>query len=115
VRARPAPWQIWWINFSPAEGREQQGVRPGLIVSSAFHLALTAGALISVLPMTTTERPEWLHRLRIDIPGRRGGFVITEQVRTVSAARLQGQSPLHQLEAGQVASLRKVLAQMLDL
>ncbi|WP_416211116.1 type II toxin-antitoxin system PemK/MazF family toxin [Frankia sp. Cr2] len=51
-----------------ARGREQAGQRPVLVVSSRFHLALTGGALVSVLPLTTRERPGWVHRVRIDTP-----------------------------------------------
>ncbi|WP_206437657.1 MULTISPECIES: type II toxin-antitoxin system PemK/MazF family toxin [Protofrankia] len=115
MRVGVAPWEVWWLDFDPTEGREQAGRRPALVVSSRFHLALTGGALVSVLPLTTRERPGWIHRVRIDVPGKRAGWVITEQVRTVSAGRLTGRGPLHRLDAEQVAEVRTVLAQMIDL
>ncbi len=103
------------MDVDPAEGREQADRRPALVVSSRFHLALTGGALVSVLPLTTRERPGWLHRVRVDIPGERAGWAVTEQVRTVSAGRLAGRGPLYRLPAAQVAEVRAVLAQMIDL
>lgn len=108
------PWQVWWLDFDPTAGREQAGQRPAVVVSSRFHLALTGGALITVLPLTTRERQDWPHRIRIDIPGKRTGWAITEQVRTVSRARLSGRAPIVQLTSAQVADVRSVLAKMLD-
>ncbi|MGN9811851.1 type II toxin-antitoxin system PemK/MazF family toxin [Micromonospora sp. BQ11] len=113
--SRIRPWEVWWLDFDPVAGREQAGQRPALVVSSRFHLALTAGALVSVLPLTTRERPGWLHRVKIEIPGNRAGWAITEQIRTVSAARLTGRGPVHRLGPDQVAEVRTVLRQMIDL
>ncbi|WP_255727595.1 type II toxin-antitoxin system PemK/MazF family toxin [Frankia sp. CIT1] len=85
-----------------------------LVVSSRFHLALTGGALVSVLPLTARERPGWVHRVRIDISGKPTSWAITEQVRTVSANRLTGRGPLYRLDVEQIAEVRTVLAQMID-
>lgn len=109
------PWEVWWLDFDPTEGREQAGERPALVVSSRFHLALTGEALATVLPLTTRERRGWLHRVEIAIPGKRTGWAITEQLRTVSASRLTGRGPIYRLRAEQIAEVRKVLAQMVDL
>jgi mRNA interferase MazF len=109
------PWEVWWLDFDPTAGREQAGQRPALVVSSRFHLALTGGALVSVLPLTTRERAGWLHRVTIEIPGRRTGWVLTEQVRTVSSTRLAGPGPFYHLSPEQVAEVRDVLRQMIDL
>ncbi|WP_157744306.1 type II toxin-antitoxin system PemK/MazF family toxin [Micromonospora viridifaciens] len=76
---RSRPWEVWWLDFAPTEGRAQAGQRRALAVSSRSHLDLTAGALVSVLPLTTRERPGWLHRVAIEVPGRRTGRLITEQ------------------------------------
>jgi mRNA interferase MazF len=115
VRVPLTPWQVWWINFSPTEGHEQQGRRPGLVVSSRFHLGVTRQRLLTVLPMTTTERPDWLHRVRIDMPGGRVGWVITEQMRTVADSRLADRKPIYKLDAKQILAVRDVLARMVDL
>lgn len=80
------------------------------MVSSEFHLALTAAQLITVLPLTTVERTGWLHRVPA-IAGR--GWVITEQVRTVSATRFRRPAPEIALSAAELDDVRQVLAQMM--
>ena len=115
MTASLAPWQVWWTDFDPVERQEQAGRRPAVVVSSRFHLALTGGALVNVLPLTTRERPGWLHRVRIEAPGRPVSYTITEQVRTVSRSRLAGRSPVWTLTGEQIHEVRTVLSKMLDL
>lgn len=112
--SKPAPWQVWEADLDPVEGREQGGRRPVLVVSSPFHLNLTAAALVTVLSLTTAAQPGWLHRVRLDV-GRTTSYVITEQVRTISRARLVGNSPIKRLNADEIAAVREVLAEMIDL
>lgn len=83
------------------------------MVSSRFHIRLTAGALLTVLPLTTTERPGLLHRLPVTTKDGTT-CAITEQVRTISRRRLQGE-PVARLGPDEVARVREVLAQTLDL
>lgn len=109
------PWQVWWVDFDPVAGREQGKTRPALVVSSPFHLRLVRGELLSVLALTTVERVGWLHRLEISLPGQKTGWAITEQIRTISAARLTGTKPIGQLDEAQIAAIRTVLRKMLDL
>lgn len=115
MRARIEPWQVWWVDLEPVAGREQGKSRPAVVVSSVFHLRLVRGQLLSVLPLTTVERVGWLHRTEVLVPGHRTGWAITEQVRTISAARLTGAGPIGRLDEDQVAAIRSVLAKMLDL
>jgi mRNA interferase MazF len=104
------PGQVWFVDFDPVRGREQGKDRPALVVSSRFHLDLTARHLVSVLPLTSVERPGWVHRIRV---GSGRGWVITEQVRTVSADRFRRYAPEITLSAEELAEVRHVLAQML--
>jgi mRNA interferase MazF len=84
------------------------------VVSSSFHLALTGGDLVTVLPLTTRERPGWLHRVALKGTGtRETSFVITEQLRTVSASRLS--PPAETLDSEQIEEVRRILRKMLDL
>jgi mRNA interferase MazF len=107
-----APWQVWHADLNPVEGHEQGDSRPVLVVSSSFHLRLTASALVTVLPLTTVERPGLLHRVAVRT--RDGtSYAITEQVRTISRRRLRGE-PIARLQPGEIASVREVFAQMLD-
>jgi len=105
------PWQIWWADLDPAEGHEQAGTRPVLVVSSPLHLAVTGRALATVLPLTTRERPGWLHRIPVKGPGA-VSYVVTEQVRTIAVSRLAG--PPQTLQPEEIAEVRRVLAKMLD-
>ena len=115
MSARIEPWQVWWVDFEPVAGREQGKSRPAVVVSSAFHLRLVRGELLNVLPLTTVERAGWLHRVEVALPGRKTGWAITEQVRTISAARLTGTEPIGQLDKDQITPIRSVLGKMLDL
>jgi mRNA interferase MazF len=110
-----APWQVWWANLNPIVGHEQAGTRPVLVVSSAFHLRLTRATVLTVIPLTTRERPHLMHRVRIDIPGKRASYAITEQQRTVAADRLTGNDPVYELIPGQIADVRNVLRRMTDI
>ncbi len=104
------PGEVWFVDFEPVRGHEQGNDRPALVVSSAFHLEITLRQLVTVLPLTSVERPGWAHRVHI---ANGGGFVITEQVRTVSAQRLRRRAREIELTGGELAEVRRVLAQML--
>ncbi len=105
------PGQVWFVGFDPVRGREQGKDRPALVVSSRFHLDLTARHLVTVLPLTSVERQGWIHRVRI---ASGNGWVITEQVRTVSAGRFRRAAPEIALSEDELADVRGVLAQMLS-
>lgn len=105
-----APGQVWFVDFDPVRGREQGKDRPALVVSSRFHLDVTLGSLVSVLPLTSVDRPGWIHRVRV---GPTGSWVITEQVRTVATGRFRRYAPGITLSTDEFAQVRNVLAQML--
>ncbi len=102
---------VWYVDFEPVRGREQGKDRPALVVSSAFHLRLTGGALANVLSLTNVERPGWLHRVAVG--GR--GWAITEQIRTVSVERFRRPAPEINVTDQEWSEIRRVLAQMLAL
>lgn len=104
------PGQVWLVDFDPVRGREQRKDRPALVVSSRFHLELTMGQLISVLPLTTVERPGWIHRVHV---ARGGGWVITEQIRTLAASRFRRLASEIVLDERELNEVRRVLGQML--
>lgn len=106
------PGQVWFVDFDPVRGREQGKDRPALVVSSHFHLDVTLGHLASVLPLTSVERRGWRHRVHVSSGG---GWVITEQIRTVAAARFRRPAPEITLSEDEVDEVRYVLAQMLIL
>lgn len=102
--------QVWFVDFDPVRGREQGKDRPALVVSSQFHLDLTAGRLITVLPLTSVERPGWIHRVGV---AAGGGWVITEQIRTVAADRFRRHAPEIGLTDDELRQVRHVLGHML--
>ena len=80
-------WAVVLIDFDPAKGHEQQGVRRALVVSyEAFHRS----GMATVCPITTrrTKYPG-----EVPIPaGHAGqtkdGLILVHQVRTVDLARV---------------------------
>lgn len=80
------------------------------MVSSRFHLDLTMGHLVNVLPLTSVERRGWMHQVHV---AAGGGWVITEQVRAVSADRFRRYAAKITLSANGLDQVRYVLAQML--
>lgn len=109
-RVSIAPGQVWFVDFDPVRGREQGKDRPALVVSSRFHLDVTLGQLVSVLPMTSVERRGWVHRVHV-VSG--GGWVITEQIRTVSADRFRRYAPELALSDTELDEVRRALSHML--
>ncbi len=84
----PVRGEVWLADFGDTVGREQAGSRPVLIVSPT---KFNEGALVVVIPFTTTDRRSPLH-LRIEPPAgglRSVSFAMCEQVRSVSRGRLQ--------------------------
>ncbi|SDS66877.1 type II toxin-antitoxin system PemK/MazF family toxin [Actinoplanes derwentensis] len=110
-----APWQVWWFDFDPVEGHEQAGTRSGLIISSPFHLKLTGNKLVNVVPVTSTERFDLLHRVFINSPKDGKKWVLTEQIRTMSVGRIDRSRGCWKLNPDEIARVREVLRHMVDL
>jgi mRNA interferase MazF len=106
------PGQVWFVDFEPVRGREQGRDRPALVVSSRLHLGLTGGQLVTVLPLTSVERAGWLHRVRV---AAGEGWVITEQIRTVTAQRFRRLASEIHLSPDERGEVRRILAQLIDL
>lgn len=84
---------VVWIDFSPTQGREQQGRRPAVVVSTADYLRAVRG-LVIVVPVTTTDR-SWPHHVLLRGPQLRlseESFAMTEQPQTVSGHRVVGKA-----------------------
>ncbi len=87
-RAVPQRGELWLADLDPTRGHEQAGRRPVLVLSAAAFNA--ASSLVTVLPITSKPRAL---PTRIAMNPPEGGvsvpsFVIGEQVRTISRARL---------------------------
>jgi mRNA interferase MazF len=88
---------IWLFEPDPAVGREQSGVRPGVIVSIDLLNQGPRDVLIMV-PLTGTSRPseDFPFHVKVD-PAQSGlgkvSYAMCEQVRVVSRDRVYGRQP----------------------
>jgi mRNA interferase MazF len=72
---------IVWLDFNPAKGQEQAGVRPAVVVSgNAFNKVSNN---VIVCPITTTDKQYPAH-IALDDRTETSGFVMCDQIRTVS-------------------------------
>lgn len=83
------PGDVVWVELSPSRGREQDGRRPAVVVSSEDHLA-AATTLVTVAPCTSRDRA-WPNHITLTGPiGLEAPtFAMTEQVRTVARDRVK--------------------------
>lgn len=86
---QPSRGDIWMVNLDPIVGHEQAGTRPALIVS-VDELNHGPAELVTILPITTTERDL---ASRVRVPKGQGGlwetsYIKCEEVRTISKERL---------------------------
>jgi mRNA interferase MazF len=68
------------INFDPAEGYEQSGYRPAIVVSN--DLFNTMCSLTIVCPITNTDKNHPFH-VRLDKKTQTTGVVLCDQVRVL--------------------------------
>ena len=82
------PGRVLWVDLGEGKGREQQGRRPAVVVSSLDHLVL-ADDLVTVVPATTVDRG-WANHVELRGPTglKQPSFAITEQSKTVSRSRI---------------------------
>lgn len=82
------PGTVALIDFSSTVGREQSGLRPAVVISSA-DFSKVIDRLVIVVPCTRVDRG-W--RNHIQLSGQTGltspTFAMTEQPRTVSVERV---------------------------
>ncbi|MGY4103801.1 type II toxin-antitoxin system PemK/MazF family toxin [Nocardia sp. R16R-3T] len=85
-----SPGQVVWTDLSPTKGREQDGRRPAVIISTADYLRTVRG-LVVVVPVTTTDRG-WPHHVQLrgdELELKEVSFAMTEQPRTISLDRIR--------------------------
>lgn len=104
---------VVWVQFGPARGREQDGRRPAVVVSSNGYLAV-ADTLAIVVPVTSRDRG-WPNHVRLsgDTGLSRGGFAMVEQVQTISRKRIVG--TLGSIDEECLRDIRLYLQDFLDL
>jgi mRNA interferase MazF len=82
------PGDVVWVDLEQTRGREQGGVRPGVVVSSAAALE-AVDSLAIVIPLTTRDRG-WPNH--VPVAGMTGlntaSWAMTEQPRCVARERI---------------------------
>jgi mRNA interferase MazF len=83
-------WAMMEANLDPAEGAEQKGTRPVLIVSNEEFNQVMPN--VTVLPLTSTNRR--LYPSEVFLPRGKAGqpldsIIMAHQIRTISKRRLK--------------------------
>lgn len=110
MSATIAPWDVWWTDFDPQVGREQAGLRPAIVVGTAFACQLP-NDLAFVLPCTTTDRQLPFHPPVTSLG--RASFAMCDQLKSISRKRLARRHRAR-LQPDEIDSIRFVLRQMID-
>lgn len=105
-----APWEVWWADFDPQVAREQAGLRPAIVVGTAFACQLPSG-LAFVVPCTTTDRQLPFHPQVTAL--ERPTFAMCDQLKSVSRERLRRLHSMR-LPPEDVAAIKFVLRQLID-
>lgn len=85
----PSRGEVWMVDLSPTRGREQDGMRPALVLSvDKFNHG--PADLVIVVPMTTTQRRIPTH---VPVPAGEAGlafdsYIKCEDIRSISKDRL---------------------------
>jgi len=92
VEVKVVPGEVWWARPDPGMGREQDGRRPVLVIANEEYLAAVTTLAITV-PLTTRDR-RWPNHVALAGPTglEQPCWAMTEQVRTISRARLERRS-----------------------
>ena len=80
----PQRFDIYLVNFDPAIGREIQKSRPAVIISPNF---LNKFETVIVAPLTSSVKPYMGWRVEAEFQ-QISGQIATDQLRTISTARL---------------------------
>ena len=86
--ARILRGDIWWANLGPAQGHEQAGMRPVLVLSQDVFNE-RSGTVIAVAITSQPQRAGFPLTLEIDARGLpKRSWVKLSQIRTLSKQRL---------------------------
>jgi hypothetical protein len=100
------PWQVWPVELGP----DQQFMV--LVVSSPFHLRLTSGRQVSIVPLHLSGFAHLDFRVKLLSPDNIEYWVVTDQMRTIDTKHLTGDKPAWELDGADVGRVRDVLRHM---
>jgi mRNA interferase MazF len=110
---RPAPWQVWLVDFGEPVGHEQGGQRPAIVVSSSSHSRFPIDTAL-VVPVTGRDR-HLRHHVPINSPEsglRRRSWARTEEITAISTLRFLRPQPLGTVSTEEIEELRSWLREM---
>lgn len=100
-------YEVQWARLDPVLGSEIGKTRPCVIVSDdRYNAALPT---VVVCPLSSTVRPRWRSRVRINCAGKEAD-VCVEQIRAISQQRLAGRVAM--LTAAEASAVRRVISEM---
>jgi len=83
--------EIWWVNWSPGRGSEQQGIRPALVIQTDAANLNPRYPNTIVVAISTKGKPVPFHVPADPSPGnglKKKSYVKAEQLLTISKDRL---------------------------
>lgn len=110
---RPAPWQVWLVDFGEPVGHEQGGRRPVVVVGSSTHCRFPIDMAL-VVPLTSRDRGLG-HQVRIDSPESglsRPSWARTEEIVAISTLRFLRSAPLGSVSPQEASRLSEWLREM---
>lgn len=85
----PKRGEIYWVDHHPARGSEQDGIRPGVIISQDSYNRRMR--VVAVAALTTSIKPT-LHKIAVTLPAgqplKKEGQILAFQVMTFDKSRL---------------------------
>lgn len=88
-------WEIYFCNLNPAEGSEQQGIRPVIIISnnSVNHNLPVS----TVIPLSSVSPDDKIYPTEIFLPNtitglKKDSVAMIQQIRTISHSRLKNKA-----------------------
>lgn len=100
--ALPRRGEIWQVNFNPARGSEQRGIRPALVIQNDVGNTFAATTIVAAITTTLKAYPVTVLLKRGEGGLREPSMVNLAQILTVDNTRLQrrlGSLPDERLEA----------------
>lgn len=108
----PSRGDVYWFEFQATVGSEQRGHRPAVIVSGEAQNRASPNVVVAAVTTTEPSKPyPFIIELPAGMPLDKRGFVLCNQLRTLSKERLEDHSgsltpvQMRQVDAGLRAAL----------
>ena len=109
--ALPDAGDLVWVDFRPTLGREQSGVRPGLILTNRGYHVRNATAIVCAV---TRNVDPWPTKVILPEGLAISGAILTDQIRNVDRAS-RGFRPIDRVPSITLDLVREKLANLLGL